>query len=140
MFRHCVWYLVNIKHPIYLSMASYTALLDTPNFLPHITIQSGLTKEKAVEVAKRFHKYEKPFFSPSGWPKISKTTFKNERLDFYAVEQPNRFESDNSRSIFLTFSLYGFKSSTNWILLPLSINASKRFTSASIISMQIAST
>ena len=69
-------------------MASYTALLDTPNFLPHITIQSGLTKEKAVEVAKRFHKYEKPFFSPSGWPKISKTTFKNERLDFYAVEQP----------------------------------------------------
>ena len=92
MFRHCVWYLVNIKHPIYLSMASYTALLDTPNFLPHITIQSGLSKEKAVEVANRFKKYEKPFFSPSGWPKISKTTFKNEyrtnQLDFYAVEQP----------------------------------------------------
>jgi len=92
MFRHCVWYLVNIKHPIYLSMASYTALLGTPNFLPHITIQSGLSKEKAVEVANRFKKYEKPFFSPSGWPKISKTSFKNvyrtKELDFYAVEQP----------------------------------------------------
>ena len=92
MFRHCVWYLVDIKHPIYLSMASYTALLATPTFLPHVTIQSGLSKEKAVEVANRFKKYEKPFFSPSGWPKISKMTFKNEyrtkELDFYAVEQP----------------------------------------------------
>jgi len=92
MFRHCVWYLVKPTHPVYLSMACYTALLDTPNFLPHVTIESGLSKEKAVEVAKRFKKYEKPFFSPSGWPKISKTTFKNEyrtkQMDFYAVEQP----------------------------------------------------
>tara|TARA_B100001059_G_C17783561_1_gene555718 strand:+ start:432 stop:845 length:414 start_codon:yes stop_codon:yes gene_type:complete len=73
-------------------MASYTALLDTPNFLPHITIQSGLSKEKAVEVANRFKKYEKPFFSPSGWPKISRTKFNNSirtrDVDFYAVEQP----------------------------------------------------
>ena len=69
-------------------MASYTALLNTPNVLPHITIQSGLSKEKAVEVAKRFKKHDKPFFSPSGWPKISKTTMKSTNLDFYAVEQP----------------------------------------------------
>lgn len=92
MFRHCVWYLVKPTHPIYVSMAAYTALLNTPNFLPHITIQSGLTKDEAVELAGRFSKYEKPFFSPSGWPKISKTTFEAEvrtrNLDFYAVEQP----------------------------------------------------
>lgn len=92
MFRHCVWFLVKPNHPIYLSMASYTALLNTPNFLPHITIQSGLNKEEAVEVANRFQKYEKPFFSPSGCPKISRTKFHNSirtrDLDFYAVEQP----------------------------------------------------
>ena len=81
-------------------MASYTALLDTSNFLPHITIQSGLNKEEAVEVANRFKKYKKPFFSPSGCPKISRTKFHNSTrtrdLDFYAVEQPL-----NSNGIFV---------------------------------------
>ncbi len=92
MFRHCVWYLVKPTHPVYLSMAGYTALLDTPNFLPHVTIESGLSKEKAIETANRFKMYEKPFFSPSGWPKISRTKFENSirtrDLEFYAVEQP----------------------------------------------------
>ncbi|MAD23554.1 MAG: hypothetical protein CMO44_05205 [Verrucomicrobiales bacterium] len=73
-------------------MAGYTALLDTPNFLPHVTIESGLSKEKAIETANRFKMYEKPFFSPSGWPKISRTKFENSirtrDLEFYAVEQP----------------------------------------------------
>ena len=72
-------------------MATYTTLLDTPNFLPHITIQSGLTKEKAFQIAYRFQNHEKPMFSPSGCPKISKTTFKSsvrtQDLEFYAVEQ-----------------------------------------------------
>lgn len=92
MFRHCVWFLVKPTHSIYPSMAAYTALLNTPNFLPHITIQSSLSKQQAVEIAKRFSNYEKPFFSPSGHPKISKTIFRNEyrtkELEFYAVEQP----------------------------------------------------
>ena len=92
MFKHCVWYLVKPTHPIYVSMASYTALLNTPNFLPHVTIQSGLSEEKAVEVATRYNKYERPFFSPSGCPKISKTTLKlakrSSDINFYAIEQP----------------------------------------------------
>ena len=73
-------------------MASYTTLLDTPNFLPHITIQSGLSKQDAITVASRFQQYEFPFFSPSGWPKITKTTFESSTrtrdINFYAVEQP----------------------------------------------------
>ena len=92
MFKYCVWYLVKKEHPIRSAMTSYASLLNTPLCPPHITIQSGLSKEEAVEVYHRFKDYEKPFFSPSGWPTVTENKFssnvRSKDLVFYAVEQP----------------------------------------------------
>lgn len=92
MFRHCVWFLLKETHGINNGIVSYASLLNTATFHAHVTIQSGLSKEDAEEVCKRFRKAQKPFFSAHGWPKISKTHFHNHyrtrELDFYAIEQP----------------------------------------------------
>ncbi len=92
MFRHCVWFLIKENHGINKNIVSYASLLNTPTFNGHVTIQSGLSREEAEEVCERFREAPKPFFSPHGYPKISKTKFQNayrtRELDFYAIEQP----------------------------------------------------
>lgn len=87
MFKYCVWYLVNERHPVYRMMSTYSSLFKTPRFPPHITIQSKLNKSEAIATYNRYLSVDKPVFTSHGHPKITHEKFPG-NLDFYAIEQP----------------------------------------------------
>ena len=85
MFRYSVWYKVKDLHPINQAMQSYASLLDTPRFPAHVTIASQLSKEKALDVYRRYTHASKPMLSASGNPVQTMQAF--DRKEFHAVEQ-----------------------------------------------------
>jgi hypothetical protein len=84
-FGYCIWYCISILDGIYALQKKIITLLHTPDFIPHITLQSHLNNVNLHQHSCIQQKYA---FFISGVPYTSETIVKGWSQPFYCIELP----------------------------------------------------